>query len=431
VRCRDRCYRGDQVTGALVVFSVTYLVIASQQLHFLKLERPAGALVGAVAMVLVGGLPLDAALQVIDLHVIVLLFGVLVIAGYLQQAKFFELAAYLVLTRARSARTLLFGLVFVAGGLSALLLNDTVCVVLTPLVVMVVVAAKLPPLPYMLGLASAANVGGVVSFSGNPQNMIIGAAAHGTLGFAQYLVLTLPIGIACLAANAWLIARMFAHQLSAEPLAPRSAVEPIVDRPLAVKSLVALALFAGLALAGVTLAGAAMCAAAALIVASRRGGREVLASVDWTLLAFFAGLFVVVGGVQHAGILERGFHVIEPVITRGDLAGDLAFIAIVVIGSQIVSNVPLVLVAIAWVPHMPEPTWGYIMLAVASTLAGNLTLFGSVANIIVMESAGEHGKIGFWRFLRYGSVIAIANLVLAFAILGLERWLELPRLLGI
>jgi Na+/H+ antiporter NhaD/arsenite permease-like protein len=407
------------------------LVIASQQLHFLKLERPAGALVGAVAMVVVGGLPLDAAFQLIDLHVIVLLFGVLVIAGYLEQAKFFELAAYLVLTRARSARTLLFGLIFVAGGLSALLLNDTVCVVLTPLVVMVVVAAKLPPLPYLLGLASAANVGGVVSFSGNPQNMIIGAAAHGTLGFAQYLVLTLPVGVACLAANAWLIAWMFRKQLPAGLLAAHATAKPVVDRPLAVKALIALALFAVLALAGVTLAGAAMTAAAALIVASRRGGREVLVSIDWTLLAFFAGLFVVVGGVQHAGVLEKMFHWVEPVIDRGDAVGDLAFIAIIVIGSQIVSNVPLVIVAVAWVPHMSEPTWGYIILAVASTLAGNLTLFGSVANIIVVEAAGEHGKIGFRKFLRYGVVIAAANLVLAFGILGLERLLGIPRWLGL
>jgi Na+/H+ antiporter NhaD/arsenite permease-like protein len=419
------------VTGALVVFTVTYFVIASQQLRFLKLERPAGSLVGAVAMVLVGGLPLDAALQAIDLHVIVLLFGVLVIAGYLQQAKFFELAAYLVLTRARSARTLLFMLIFVAGGLSALLLNDTVCVVLTPLVVMVVVEAKLPPLPYILGLASAANVGGVVSFSGNPQNMIIGAAAHGTLGFAQYLALTLPIGIACLAANAWLLAWMFKKQLPAEPLAPRSAVQPIIDRPLTVKALMALALFAGLALAGVALAGAVMFAAAALIVASRRGGRVVLVSIDWTLLAFFAALFIVVGGVQHAGVLEKMFHWVEPVIDRGDAVGDLAFIAIVVIGAQLVSNVPLVMVAVAWVPHMTDPTWGYIILAVASTLAGNLTLFGSVANIIVVEAAGEHGKIGFRKFLRYGVVIATADLVLAFSILGVERLLGLPRWLGL
>ena len=118
-------------------------------------------------------------------------------------------------------------------------------------------------------------------------------------------------------------------------------------------------------------------------------------------------------------------------IARGDVVGDLAFIALVVIASNIVSNVPLVLVAVAWVPHMPDPTWGYIMLAVASTLAGNLTLFGSVANIIVMERAGPRGEIGFWRFLRYGSVITIVNLVLAFGILAIERMLGIPALLGL
>ena len=179
------------MTGALVVFCVTYLVIASRQLHFLKLDRPAGAVVGAVAMVIVGGLPMDEALRAIDLNVL-LLFGVLLIAAYLTEARFFRICAYYVLTRAKSARSLLFGLVFVSGALSALLVNDTVCVVLTPLVLAVVVEARLPALPYLLALASASNVGGVVSFSGNPQNMIIGAHAQDTIGFAQYLALTLP-----------------------------------------------------------------------------------------------------------------------------------------------------------------------------------------------------------------------------------------------
>src|SRR5207253_839739 len=138
----------------------------------------------------VGGLPMDAALHAVDLHVLVLLFGVLVIAAYLQEAQFFRYAAYVVLTRATSARSLLFGLVLVSGALSAFLVNDTVCIVLTPLVLAVVVEARLPALPYLLALASAANVGGVVSYSGNPQNMIVGAAAHGELGFAHYLALT-------------------------------------------------------------------------------------------------------------------------------------------------------------------------------------------------------------------------------------------------
>ncbi|MEO7732270.1 MAG: SLC13 family permease, partial [Kofleriaceae bacterium] len=197
------------MVGSLVVFSVTYLIIASRQLRFLGLDRPAGATVGAVAMVLVGGLPMDAALQAIDLHVVILLFGILLISAYLTEAEFFAMCAYWVMTRARSARSLLVALTFVAGALSALLLNDTVCVLLTPLVVAVVVQARLPPLPYLLALASAANVGGVVSFSGNPQNMIIGAAAHGTIGFGQYLALTLPVGALCLAANAGALIWLF------------------------------------------------------------------------------------------------------------------------------------------------------------------------------------------------------------------------------
>src|SRR5690606_39229643 len=136
---------------------------------------------------------------------------------------------------------------------------------------------------------------------------------------------------------------------------------------------------------GVNLAGAAMCAAAVLMVAARSGAREMFTHIDWTLLAFFGGLFVVVAGVAHAGVLQHVFDAVAPIVARGDLVGDIAFIALVVVASNIVSNVPLVLVAVAWVPLMPEPTWGYIMLAVGSTLAGNLTLFGSIANIIVME----------------------------------------------
>jgi Na+/H+ antiporter NhaD/arsenite permease-like protein len=419
------------MTGALVVFCITYLVIASRQLHFLKLDRPAGAVVGAVAMVIVGGLPMELALRAIDLHVLLLLFGVLVIAAYLTEARFFRICAYYVLTRARSARTLLFGLVFVAGALSALLVNDTVCIVLTPLVLAVVVEAHLPALPYLLALATAANVGGVVSFSGNPQNMIVGAAAHGTISFGQYFLVTLPAGALCLAVNGALIAWLFRHELPQGPLADRSPPKPAVDKPLMIKGLASLALFATLAVAGVSLAGAAMCAAAVLMVLARTGARDVFAKVDWTLLAFFGGLFVVVAGVAHAGVLQHVFDAVAPVVARGDLAGDLAFIALVVIASNIVSNVPLVLVAVAWIPHMPEPTWGYIMLAVASTLAGNLTLFGSVANIIVMETAGPRGEISFWRFLKFGAVITVTDLVLAFGILELERVIGLFALVNL
>ena len=419
------------MTGSLVVFCVTYLVIATRQLHWIGLDRPAGALVGAVAMVVVGGLPMDVAIAAIKLDVVILLFGVILIAAYLQEARFFRLATYLVLTRMGSARSLLFGLTFVAGALSALLINDTVCLVMTPLVVAVIVEARLPALPYLLALASATNVGGVVSFSGNPQNMIVGAAAHGTINYAQYLLFTLPMGIACLAANAGVLIWLFRRELPSGPLAERSPAKPAIDRVLTAKGLGALALFAGLAMAGVSLAGASMCAAAGLMVVARTPPRKAFVLVDWQLLVFFAGLFVVVAGIAHAGVLDEVFARLAPIIGRGDLVGDIAFIALVVVASNLVSNVPLVLVAVGWVPHMPDPIWGYVMIAVASTLAGNLTLFGSVANLIVMETAGPRGEISFWRFLRFGIAVTSVDLVLAFAILYGERFLGVPRWLGL
>jgi len=419
------------VTAAVVVFALTYVVIASRQLTILRLDRPAGALVGAVAMVVAGGLSLEGALAAIDLHVLTLLLGVLLVAAYLQEAQLFRYASYLVLTRARSARSLLWGLTFVAGGLSALLVNDTVCLVLTPLVVAVAVEARLPVLPYLLALAGATNLGGVVSYSGNPQNMMIGQAAGGHPSFAEYLALTLPVGIACLVANAAVLTWLFRRELPSGPLAERSPPKPALDRVLAVKGLGALALFAGLALAGTSLAGAAITAAALLILMARIPPRRALVLVDWQILLFFAGLFVVVDGLRATGLLERGFHAVAPIVARGDALGDAAFVGLTVIGSNLVSNVPLVMIGVDWIPSMPDPAWGYVMLAVASTLAGNLTLMGSVANIIVMETAGPRGEIGFFRFLRYGAVMTAVSLVVAFAILAIERLLGLHRLLGL
>jgi Na+/H+ antiporter NhaD/arsenite permease-like protein len=419
------------VTAALIVFVLTYMVIASRQLTILKLDRPSGALVGAVAMVAVGGLGADAALDAIDLHVLTLLLGVLLIAAYLEEAKFFRYVSYLVLTRAGSARTLLWGLTFVSGALSAFLVNDTVCIVLTPLVVMVAIEARLPVMPYLLALAGATNLGGVVSFSGNPQNMLIGRAADGHPSFAQYLAVTLPVGVACLAANAATLTWLFRRELPRGPVGDRSPPRPGIDRLLAGKGLLALAAFAIAALAGVPLAGAAIAAAAGLIVVARIEPRRALVLVDWQVLLFFAGLFVVVQGLRGTGLLADALEAVGPVIHRGDALGDAAFVGITVVGSNLVSNVPFVMLAADSVPAMPDPTWGWIMLAVASTLAGNLTLMGSVANVLVMEAAGPRGEIGFFRFLRYGAVMTTVSLVVAFAILWAERELGFFTLVGL
>jgi len=412
------------MSAAIVIFAVTYLAIAGRPLPFLQhIDRPGAAMCGAIAMVAFGALPLAEAHRAIDLDVITLLLGMMIIAAYLTDARFFRHSAWWVLTRARSARSLLWALVFVAGGLSAVLVNDTICLMMTPLVLAVVTEAGLPPLPYLLALASAANLGGVVTFTGNPQNMIIGELAAGDPSYLEYLVRALPAGAVCLALDAALLTWMFRKELPHGPLAERAPPRPYLDRPLAAKALGALGVFVVLAASGSPLAGAAIACAAVLSIAAGRPMRPVLAQVDWPLLLFFAGLFVVVAGLRHSGAIEEWTRELVPLFGRGDLAGDLAFVALVVVGSNLVSNVPLVILAGNWVPAMPHPSWGYILLAFASTLAGNLTLFGSVANIIVFEGAGTRGHISFLRFLRHGAVLTLVTLAAALALLYLERFL--------
>lgn len=310
---------------------------------------------------------------------------------------------------------------FVSGGLSALLVNDTVCLMFTPLVLAVVYEAQLPPLPYLLGLAAATNVGGVVTFTGNPQNMIVALAAKGVLGYGEYLRLTLPIGIVSLAIVAAILTVAFRKQLPPGPLADRAPPKPYVDVALMAKALGALVLFVALAVAGRSLAGAAVTAAAALVLVAQRPPRESLDKVDWVLLLFFAGLFVVVRGLETSGALADVTTRLAPLLARGDAVGLILFALLTALGSNVISNVPFVVVAVRAVAEAPEPRWGYVILAVASTLAGNLTLFGSVANLIVFEAAGESAPISFGKFLRYGVVITLATMAVAIAILLGER----------
>jgi Na+/H+ antiporter NhaD/arsenite permease-like protein len=409
------------VTVALVIFAVTYAAVATQRLPFVLVDRPGASLTGAVAMVAAGVLTVDQAYAAVHMDTLALLLGMMIIAAYLTEAAFFRFIAYQVLTRARSARSLLWLLVFASGGLSALLVNDTVCLMFTPLVLAVLVEARLPPLPYLLALATASNIGGVATYTGNPQNMIVGAAP-GAPSFVEYTLRVAPAALICLAADAALLSWLFKKDLPVGPLAERAPPRPHLDLRLAGKGIAALAFFVGLAVTQHRLAGAAMASAALLIVFARHTPKKAFERVDWVLLLFFAGLFVVVAGVEHSGALEAAFRHLRPIFAQGEL-GLLALAGFVVVASNLISNVPLVIVAIQLVPALPDAELGYLVLAVAATLAGNLTLFGSMANLIVFEGAGERGRIGFFRFMGFGFVITSVTLALALAVLWIQKLL--------
>lgn len=385
-----------------------------------RLDRPAGAVLGALGMVLCGVVTTDEAThRAINYDTIILLLGMMIVCAYMVEARMFRFAAYLVLSHVGSARRLLVSVVLVSGALSAVLVNDTVCLMTTPLVLQCCRDAKLRPLPFLLAVCFGANAGSVATPTGNPQNMIIA-----TLSGLPYVTFVRALGGPALLATltvAGVLLLLFRDELPEGPL-PRAALErPAFDPQLAALCLSALGVILCGFFAGYPLAWTAMAGAALLMMFGRRTPRRLLERVDWVLLLLFAGLFIIVFGIGKVGLAQLLFARLEPLLGQSPLRQALVFGGFTTALSQLVSNVPFVLLASQWMPHFADPPLMWLSTALWSTLAGNLTIVGSIANIIVLESAGTDGKIGFWRFLRYGAVVTLATLLVGFGLLYVER----------
>lgn len=411
---------------ALVIFIATYLFLIGAKLPFLKLGRPGAALAGAAAMVAFGVLtPLQVYREAVNWDTIVLLLGMMVITSVMARAGLFRWVSWIALRRAHGPQALLAILVLVAGVLSALLVNDTVCVMCTPLVVALIDAAALPPLPYLLGLAFASNAGSVATLTGNPQNMLIGTlSAIPYTQFSKALLLPALISLGCVLL---ILLIAFRRELAVRKAQGPLSVElppPPLDRAAAVLCLFGLAFVLAGFLLGYSLAWTALAGAALLLAVSRQPPREIFAQVDGTLLLFFAGLFVVTHGVAQAGIAERIHAAIAPLLGETAVQQTFRFGAFTVAACQLVSNVPFVLLAAHWIPKLADPPLAWLSLGLVSTLAGNLTPVASVANLIVLELAGTKGQIGFFRFFWLGALCTFLPLVLALATLLAEHRLH-------
>lgn len=400
---------------ALAIFAGTYLLLSGRQLRLLPLNRPAAALLGTVLMVACGVLTPEQAYRAVDYDTLVLLLGMSLVSAYLYLAGFFDWTADWVLRAARTPQRLLFFLILTAGVLSALLVNDTVCFMLTPLVVAIVVRGRLPLLPYLLALAMSANIGSACTLVGNPQNMIIGHLSK--IPFARFSLSLLPASLLGLAVEFAILSRAFRKPLRAAAIQPDGASQRPLDRRLVALTLGTLALvFAGF-LAGLNLAWTALAGAALVMVVARRDTHAVFKLVDWNLLFFFAGLFIVVAGVNRTGLPDQIYNRLRGLFgsSAGSQAWNLAWFSVA--GSNIFSNVPFVLVAAKWIPGFAKPELMWKVMALATTFAGNLTILGSVANIIVVESARQHIKIGFWDYAKIGIPVTLLTTALGVAIL--------------
>jgi len=412
---------------ALAVFAVTYVLISGKRLPWLPLNRPAGALLGALLMVLLRVMTPEEAYRAVNFDTIVLLLGTMILSEYLKESGFYGIVVGRLQSARLGGRALLLALVAVSGLLSAFLVNDTLCLMLTPLVVRLVAEARFAPIPFLMALATSSNIGSALTLTGNPQNMIVGNLSQ--MPYMRFLAVSaLPVA-AALAANGALLCAFYRNELAVAPPAVASKGASQVDRSLLWKSVLCLSLavagFAAAPWTGLGLAWSALAAAVLLLVIARRDPYKVFAGVDWTLLLFFAGLFVVIGGLERSGCLrEVETRAALPLLRSQGGSGEMLHLTwLTVLGSQLFSNVPFVIAAGHWIPDLQAPELGWVVLAYASTVAGNLTILGSVANIIVLEQSRDAARIGFFEYLKFGALTTLASLVLGIGLLALEHYL--------
>jgi Na+/H+ antiporter NhaD/arsenite permease-like protein len=387
----------------LLVFALVYTGMILGRLPGLALDRAGVAVLGAMALVAGGGLTVSEALGAADAPTMALLFGLMVVSAQLRLGGFYTAATRVLATAAATPAGLLARVMAVSALLSALLANDIVCLAMTPILVESTLARGLSPAPYLLGLALSANLGSAATLIGNPQNMLIGQVTG--LSFAGYLAAAWPCVLAGMvvawAALVWTFRGRFAG-----PVIRLAVATPPFDAWQSAKGLAALALcVAAFLWGGLPREDVALACAGLLLLSRRMTSRDTLALVDWQLLLLFLGLFVVNHEVEAVGLLadlHRGL-----LATGIDLSRPGWLFAVTAVLSNIVSNVPAVMLLL---PGHASPGQG-TLLAVSSTLAGNLLLPGSIANLIVAEQARSLGvRLGLVAHARVGIPATLAAL---------------------
>jgi Na+/H+ antiporter NhaD/arsenite permease-like protein len=388
-----------------VIFVLTYAGVALGRIPGLRLDRAGIALTGAAMTMAVGALTPAEAYQAIDLDTLALLLGMMIVVAHLKLSGFFRLVTGWALAYAHSPLILLVVFAATTGILSAFLVNDAMCLIMAPLVIEVSRGLERSPIPYLLAVAMASNVGSTATITGNPQNMIIGAISHIPYGtFAGALAPVAAVGIVL---TIVLIALLNLDQF---PRAVRFTPKPATVRihgAQMLKAVVVTLAVIGLFFVGMPVAQAALLGGALLLITRAIKARKVYREIDGSLLMMFAGLFVVVAGAEKVLLTPQAIAAVN-----GLRLGDVWILTAVTAAlSNIISNVPAVLALKPFVQNLPDANRAWLVVAMSSTLAGNLTLIGSVANLIVAERARAAGiELSFGAYCRVGIPLTLLSL---------------------
>ena len=397
---------GLQTAAAAAIFLLTYVVVAIGRAPGLRIDRAGAALVGGSLMLAIGAVSIDGLGKTIDLPTLALLLGLMIVVGTLRLSGFFRLVNGWIVTRARHPLGLLAAVIVSAGVFSAFLLNDAICLVMTPLVADIARRLRRDPVPYLLAVAMASNIGSTATITGNPQNILIGSFSGIPYGrFAAALSPVAAVGLVLTFALIWLMHRGEFRGSDGFGAASRPAH---LHRPLTLKALVVTVAMVAAFFAGVPPALAALVAGGAMLLTRIVRSERIYREIDWPLLLMFAGLFIVVGGFE-AALLTPG---VIAAVGRLHLDQVPVLSLVTAVLSNLVSNVPAVLVLKPFIGAAGEPDRAWLTVAMASTLAGNLTILGSVANLIVVQGARAQGiAIGFWAYFRVGAPLTVLTII--------------------
>ena len=411
-----------QFAAATAVFLLTYVLISLRTVRRFPIEKPAVAMLGGALMLLLGVLsPLEAVLA-INLDVILLLIGMMVLVSGLEVCGFFDLVSSRIAARAKSQLSFLTWLMIATATLSALVLNDAIALLVTPVVIRSARSLKVNPVPYLVAVAIAANVGSVATEVGNPQNAFI--AIRSGIPFLTFTAYLLPVTIVCLAIAIAGVRLAFRRDLAA-PIAGEVAapIVPLQRRGLTLTFGVAVVVAAAFLasphpdwLPLIALIGGSI-VLFFLPFVSTVTARSLIAKVDWSIILFFVGLFLLLAGVRASGLSAA----IQGAFTSalGGQAGGLAWlVGLSSLLSNLISNVPAVLLLAEVVPQGSTQLW--LALAASSTLAGNATILGAACNVIVVQVASREGvSVTMRDFVKAGLPVTAATLIVSTVLIAL------------
>lgn len=386
-----------------LILGVTYISLGLGYFPGLRMNRATIAFVGAACLVGIGSISLQEAWEAIDAGTIIFLLSIMIVNAYLASAGFFQLALNILLRYTRSPFGLLTALTIVSGFLSALFLNDTIALIFTPLTLGLTLALELNPIPYLLALAGATDIGSVATLNGNPQNILI--ASFSEISYLEFTRALAPVAVVGLLVQLGWLWWLYPEIRSFKPtLNPIHIRQKRILKPVLYKSLIITGGMLTAFLLGVPLTESALVAAGLLLITRRLKPERILPAVEWDLLLMFSGLFVLTYGVKNLNFLQNFTALV---------GSDLGLLGVTVVLSNLISNVPAVLLLQPLIPQNSNQEW--LLLAAGSTLAGNMTLLGSVANMIVAEAAAKQGyRLSFWEHLRFGLPLTLVTLGIAY-----------------